>query len=213
MTDPAARAPRQPIFNVPPVTKALLVVNLAVQLAQLLLPAGLDDLLVVDGGLIPARYTIAGALGWPALLAPLTYQFIHGSWGHLAMNMVVLLAFGSGVERDLGGRRMLAFYLLCGILAGAAHVAAFPQSSDPVIGASGAISGLFGAILRRQFRTAGGRLWPLVLLWAVMIAATGAAGLGAGAEPVAWVAHLGGFAAGLVLVPLFAGRSRPRLGG
>lgn len=194
------------MFNIPPMTQALLAANVAVHGARLLLPERLDDAVVLAFAFIPARYTV-GPRGWPALVDPVTYQFLHGSLTHLAVNMLALLAFGGGVERRIGGWRMLAFALLCGILAAAAHLIAYPFSDVPIVGASGAISGLFGGVLRFQARAgAGGRrsLLPLVVLWVILIIVTGQIGMpGTDGAAVAWVAHLGGFAAGLLLFGRF----------
>lgn len=195
------------MFNIPPMTQALLVANAAVHGLRLLLPARLDDAVVLTFAFIPARYTVADALGWPALVDPVTYQFLHGSLTHLAINMVALLAFGGGVERRVGSWRMLAFAIICGILAAVAHLAANPFSTDPIIGASGAISGLFGGVLRFQARgrPEGRRaLGPLIVLWVILTVATGQISMpGTDGAPVAWVAHLGGFAAGLALFGFF----------
>ncbi len=193
-------------------TKALLVANVAVHALRLLSPARLDDALVLTLGFVPARYTLARALGWPALVDPVTYQFLHGSLTHLAVNMLALLAFGGGVERRLGGWRMLVFAIICGVLAAAAHLAANPFSTDPIIGASGAISGLFGGVLRflaRARAESRRALGPLILLWIVVTIVTGQISMpGTDGAPVAWVAHLGGFAAGLVLFSFFERRPR-----
>jgi membrane associated rhomboid family serine protease len=194
---------RQPIFNLPPVTTWLLVANVAVHLVRLLLPARLDDALLSELAFTPARYTVPGGFGWTALIDPLTYQFLHGGLAHLAMNMLALVAFGSGVERRIGGLRMLVFALVCGIAAAATHFAVYPTSLDPVIGFSGALSGLFGGILRFIARRGGTRLWPMVAVFLVMMVVTGETGMGAEGEIVAWVAHIGGFAAGLALFGLF----------
>jgi rhomboid family protein len=199
---------RQPIFNVPPVTKALLLVNVAVHVLRLLLPADADDALVSTFAFIPARYTMAAGLGWPALVDPITYQFLHGSFVHLGVNMLALLAFGSGVERRIVGWRMVVFFLVCGVVSAAAHLAAYPSSPEPIVGASGAISGLFGGVLRFQFDTApGGRrgLWPVIILWIVVNFLLGQTGMpGTDGASIAWVAHLGGFIAGLLLFDLAA---------
>ena len=125
MSDHPTPPARQPIFNVPPVTKALLLVNVAVHLLRLLLPADIDDALVSTFAFVPARYTVADGLGWPALVDPITYQFLHASFVHLGVNMLALLAFGSGVERRTGGWRMLVFFLVCGVVSAAAHLAAY----------------------------------------------------------------------------------------
>jgi membrane associated rhomboid family serine protease len=204
VTEPIHPAARQPIFNIPPITGALLIANVAVHGLRLLLTPSLDDTLVETFAFIPARYTEPGGFGWPALVDPVTYQFLHGSLTHLAINMLALLAFGAGVERRIGGGRMLTFALFCGVASAAAHLVAYPASVEPVIGASGAISGLFGGVLR--FRMGGGSrhgLWPLVALWIAMDVITGVTGLGGDGESIAWVAHIGGFLAGLLLFGWF----------
>jgi membrane associated rhomboid family serine protease len=206
---------RQPIFNVPPVTKALLLVNVAVHLLRLLLPADIDDALVSTFAFVPARYTMADGLGWPALVDPITYQFLHASFVHLGVNMLALLAFGSGVERRTGGWRMLVFFLVCGVVSAAAHLAAYPSTLEPIVGASGAISGLFGGVLRFQFgaaRAARRGLWAVIILWIVVNFVVGQTGMpGTDGAPIAWVAHLGGFIAGLLLFD-FAARHPARHG-
>ncbi len=216
MSDRPTPPARQPILNLPPITKALLIVNVAVHVLRLLLPAHLDDALVSTLAFIPARYTLADGLGWPALVDPITYQFLHANFIHLGVNMLALLAFGSGVERRIGGWRMLVFFLVCGVVSALAHLAAYPSTPEPIVGASGAISGLFGGVLRFQFGAAPGRrrgLWPIIILWIAVNFVVGQTGMpGADSAPIAWVAHLGGFLAGLLLFDLaarHATRDRP----
>ena len=216
MSDRPTPPARQPILNLPPITKALLIVNVAVHVLRLLLPAHLDDALVSTFAFIPARYTLADGLGWPALVDPITYQFLHANFIHLGVNMLALLAFGSGVERRIGGWRMLVFFLVCGVVSALAHLAAYPSTPEPIVGASGAISGLFGGVLRFQFGAAPGRrrgLWPIIILWIAVNFVVGQTGMpGADSAPIAWVAHLGGFLAGLLLFDLaarHATRDRP----
>jgi membrane associated rhomboid family serine protease len=204
MIDSPHEATRQPIFNVLPATKALLIANVVVHLLRLLLPENLDDAVVTTFAFIPARYTEPDAFGWSALVDPITYQFLHGSLTHLGINMLALLAFGAGVERRIGGPRMLAFTLICGVVAALTHFAIYPWSIVPIIGASGSISGLFGGILRFHVYSGSRRsLWPLVALWIIMDVVTGTMGMGGDGEPIAWVAHIGGFIAGLLLFGLF----------
>jgi membrane associated rhomboid family serine protease len=200
MTGPEVRSPHQPAFNLPPMTKWLLAVNVGVYLLRLILPAGLDDSLVFDLGFVPLRYHAGEWLSWPAVVSPITYQFLHASLLHLGVNMLALVAFGAGVEQRVSGGRFLVFYLLCGIAGAAAQFVVAPNADDLLIGASAAISGLFGAILR--FRVARQGIWLIVVIWLVTDVVTGVSGVGS-AEPVAWVAHLGGFATGLILFPLF----------
>jgi len=208
VTDHPTPPARQPIFNIPPATRALIVANVAVHLLRLLLAPATDDALVSLLAFVPGRYTGPGGIGWPALVDPVTYQFLHANLIHLGVNMLALLAFGSGVERRLGGGRMVIFYLVCGIASAAVHFAVYPTSLVPIIGASGAISGLFGGVLRLQFGGGtGGRrgLWPIVIFWIVVNVVLGQAGMpGMEDTAIAWVAHLGGFAAGLLLFNLAA---------
>jgi membrane associated rhomboid family serine protease len=206
MSELTPREARQPIFNIPTVTKALLVAEVAVHGIRLLLPRDIDDALVTTFAFIPARYTLAGAVRWPALVDPITYQLLHGNLAHLGANMLALLAFGAGVERRIGGWRMLVFAALCGVASAAFHLVGYPASTAPVIGASGAISGLFGGVL--WFRLKGGvgraaEMWVLIALWVVMDVVTGLSGIGGEGASVAWVAHIGGFLAGLLLFELF----------
>jgi membrane associated rhomboid family serine protease len=204
---------RQPILNVPPATKALLIVNVVVHLLRLLLPTDVDDAVISTFAFTPARYTSAG-FGWPALVEPITYQFLHASFIHLGVNMLALLAFGSGVERRIGGARMLIFFLVCGVISAAVHFAAYPYSLEPIVGASGAISGLFGGVLRLLFGAGAAArrgLLPVVALWIVINFVLGQTGVpGSGGAAIAWVAHLGGFAAGLLLFDLAARDRRHR---
>jgi membrane associated rhomboid family serine protease len=199
-----AAAPHQPMFNLPPVTKALLVVNLLVFAAMLLMSDDATDRLIALLGFVPERYGSIEDATWPAIVAPVTYQFLHGSFAHVGANMLGLVAFGAGVEQRLGRWRFAVFYLVCGIAGAFTEFAADPGSGEVMIGASAAISGLFGAILRfRAFRR---RFWTLVVLWLLINAVTGVTGAGSEAEPVAWIAHVGGFVAGLLLFPLLMRR-------
>ena len=141
---------------------------------------------------------------------PVTYQFLHGGWVHLGVNMLSLAAFGAPVERTLGPVRFLLFYLTAGIVAGAVHVMFFADSSDPVIGASGAISGIFGGVL--MLMRSSGRLTSLLPIAGIWIALNVFFGMssatpGAGGEPVAWLAHVAGFVYGLAAIRLFLPRS------
>ena len=205
---PDPRPPREPILRVPPATGWLIAINLAVHLARLLLSSDQDDVVVNALGFDPA--SLSGPADWLAVLSLVTYQFLHGSWAHLGINMITLLALGPGVERPLGQTRFLVIYLLSGI-AGAVLQGVFtPNSDDLMVGASASISGIFGALLviwglyRRGRQPIG--LLPMTLLWISLMAITGITGMGAEGAPVAWIAHIGGFLAGMAL----GGLMRPR---
>jgi membrane associated rhomboid family serine protease len=161
---------------------------------------------------------------WPVFLTLLTSMFMHGGWLHLGGNMLFLWIFGNNVEHRFGSMRFLAFYLASGLAAGLAHALIEPQSEVPMLGASGAISGVLGAYLvlfpRNTVRV-------LLLFWMISVPAFVVIGcwilsqLWGGArmleqlnqgmgpvEGVAYAAHIGGLLAGLVLGTIF----RLRLG-
>lgn len=197
-------------INLPPAILWLIVINLAVQALRLLLSDAIDDKLVLQFGLVPANYTTDPGGGWLSMLAaPITYQFLHGGWVHVGVNMLSLAAFGAPVERALGPRRFVLFYLLAGIVAGLVHVLIYSDSPDPVVGASGAVSGVFGAVLI-LLRRGGGltSLLPVAGVWIALNVFFGITDLtpGAAGQPVAWAAHIAGFVFGLAAITLFLPR-------
>ncbi len=144
----------------------------------------------------------------PAALTLVTGMFLHGGWMHLLVNMLFLWIFGDNVEDAMGHLRFLAFYLLCGVAGGLAHVAGNPQSVAPVIGASGAIAGVLGAYLVLHPKA---RVLTLFMFYLVRLPAFVVLGgwigfqflqlsMESGGGVVAWWAHIGGFIAGMILV-------------
>lgn len=199
--------PHEPLFNLPPYTKWALAILLG---THLLLHFALSDnaynWVFTNLGFIPAR--IGGDLPFTlwTVLTPFTYMALHASWLHLIMNGVMLLAFGSGIERWMGGRRMVIFSVLCGLIAVATHFALNPHSMQPVVGASGAISGLFAAALimiNRGQQELGGRfgLLPFIVIWVGISIAFGMTGAPDGSA-IAWAAHVGGFLGGFAVLKL-----------
>jgi membrane associated rhomboid family serine protease len=154
-----------------------------------------------------------GGLTWGALLSSM---FLHGGWGHLIGNLWFLWIFGNNIEDSMGHFRFLAFYLLTGLAAAGAHVLSEPSSALPIVGASGAISGVMGAYLVLYPRAKVRTLLVLVVFITVVdipaffylgywffiqLASAGLSGDTGGG--VAFMAHVGGFVAGVVLVLLF----------
>jgi membrane associated rhomboid family serine protease len=208
--------PRQ---RFPFITAALVVINIAVFVYQVMIQLTLGDAglsaFMADFGVVPARLT-GGALLEPGLV---TSMFLHGGLLHIVSNMLYLLPFGDNVEDRLGHTRYLVFYLLCGIAASLVHVGFNPGSVVPVIGASGAIAGVLGAYL---MLVPGGRVRGLLFLWVIVDTVelpaivfigfwfvlqlfNGLASLGVTTNEsggVAFWAHIGGFLAGLLLAPL-----------
>ena len=149
-------------------------------------------------------------------LAVLYSMFLHGSLLHIGGNMLFLWVFGNNIEDKMGSLRYAIFYLLSGVVATLAHVAAQPDSTVPLIGASGAIAGVMGAYLvlfpRVRIRTVFifffilirdvPAMW-LLLAWFVLQFFTG------NSSGVAWVAHVGGFAFGALVALIFRSRLQP----
>jgi len=225
----------------PLVTVGLILANLAVFAYQLSLQAGPDagaagaaDAFLLEFGTIPCRLT--GACGAPAefphpAATVLTAMFLHAGLFHVGGNMLYLWIFGNGVEDRLGHLRFLLFYLVAGVAAALAQTAAGPASRVPMVGASGAVSGVLGAYLllfpyaRVLTLVLFGffvrfvhvpallvlGLWIVVQLVSGVIAVGHAAGSGVDAGGVAWFAHIGGFVAGMALLFVLRPRSRRRL--
>jgi len=153
----------------------------------------------------------------PASLTLLSYMFLHSGWMHLFSNMAFLWVFGDNIEDAMGHFRFLAFYLLCGIAAALTYALITRDQFAPLVGASGAVSGVIGAYLILHPRT---KVW-ILLFWRIPLKIPALLGLGgwavlqiysvmeAGAGNVAWWAHLGGLAAGIVLIPFFKHREVP----
>lgn len=147
----------------------------------------------------------------------LTSMFMHGSWMHIIGNMWFLWIFGNNIEDAMGRVRFVFFYLICGVAAALAQVLLSPASAIPMVGASGAISGVMGAYvilfprvkvytllpLGFYITTIALPAWVMLGYWIVLQVLGGLAAPGEGGG-VAFAAHIGGFVAGMVLIKLFA---------
>ena len=176
----------------------------AVAASFALIPAELAEVRIFGG---PAHGPM-DALAIPEGYTLITYMFLHGDIIHLASNMLFLWVFGDNVEDALGHLRYLAFYLICGILAGGTHAYMLPTSKLPLIGASGAVAGVIGAYLMLHPRV---MVWVLALrviplkisaAWVlgVWVATQVVMVLVASSDQVAWWAHIGGVASGAILI-------------
>jgi membrane associated rhomboid family serine protease len=225
-----------PSRTIPIVTIGLILLNAVVFLYQISLEVGGEgvarasaDAFVLEFGVTPCRLSGAcrGGADLPSpILTVFTSMFVHGGILHVLGNMLYLWIFGDNVEDTLGHGTFLLFYLASGVIAVLAQTLATPSSTIPMIGASGAVSGVLGAylVLFPHARV----LTLLVLgffirivrvpailvlgLWVAVQLAGSLADVGrSGAGRIAWLAHLGGFGAGLVLVFLMRPRARRRL--
>jgi membrane associated rhomboid family serine protease len=203
-----------PTRRFPLVTVVIIVLNVLVFAFEFLLPVDALEALVTTWGLIPYRLANLEPL---AFVTVFTSMFLHSGFAHLLGNMLYLWIFGDNIESALGSSRFILFYLLCGIGAALGQIVVAPRSTIPMVGASGAISGIMGGYLflypRAEVETLVFlgyfirliRLPTTVVLgsWIVLQLFSGVMSLGMqAAGGVAWFAHIGGFLAGVVLVVL-----------
>ena len=204
----------QPSYSVPVVTYFLMAINLLVFIVQLQI--GFDnEAFFYTYGLVPAKFTVHEMSRHFSLanqlISVFSYMFLHGGFLHFVGNMWSLYIFGDNVEEHFGSLRFLGFYLICGAISGLLHFLLNPISSMPTIGASGAVAGVMGAYFLLFPKSRILTLIPIIIIpWFVEIPAfiflgiwffmqvLNAAGSGAGAG-IAWWAHIGGFAAGLLM--------------
>ncbi len=200
-----------PHQQTPLVTYVLIAINILIYLREMFLPLEAGQLFVMQYGAIPLEISHGRQLH-----TVFTSMFLHGGLLHLAGNMLYLYIFGDNVETLCGHFRFLAFYLFCGALAFFSHYIFAPMSQVPMIGASGAISGVLGAYALRFPHARVHVLIPLFIffyrvripavlvlgVWFLMQLASGFSS-SAGGGGVAWFAHIGGFVAGLVLIRSF----------
>lgn len=216
---------REPLFNLPFVVVALIAICAGVHLVRAYILTEAQDLwLLVRFAFIPLRYSGGYALDAYAFMSPWAYSFLHGGFAHLIVNVVWLAAFGSPLANRIGVMRFLAFWLVTSLAAVALHYVLHRFDATPLVGASGAISGMMGAAARFGFRVDRRRRkpafdGPILSIPAVFQSRTAvtflavwmavnllmAFGFGApdGGGGIAWEAHIGGFLAGFLLVRLF----------
>ena len=197
----------------PVVTVALILINVVVFVVEALAPSeqALSEM-ILTWGLTPARLSSREPL---AVVTVFTSMFLHSGFMHIAGNMLYLWIFGDNIEEALGSGRFLLFYLLCGVGAAMGQYFVAPTSQVPMVGASGAISGVMGAYLllypHAQVETlllfgSLGRLvrLPAIVvlgLWIVLQLFSGLASLEAvSSGGVAFFAHIGGFLTGVIMV-------------
>ncbi|MGN6582470.1 MAG: rhomboid family intramembrane serine protease [Rhizobiaceae bacterium] len=224
---------REPIFNLPGVILLLIGICTAVQAFRLYVLDPRQDMeFMLDYAFIPLRYTGPYALDFYAFISPVTYAFLHGGWTHLFVNMIWLAAFGSPLANRMGVWRFLLFWIFTALVAALFHFLAHMGGNMPVVGASGAISGMMGAASRFGFRM--GRLdgrpafaGPMLSIgqalmsrtvvvflavWFVVNLVAGMGWISPGIDsPIAWQAHIGGFLAGFFCAAFFAPPTYPLL--
>jgi membrane associated rhomboid family serine protease len=206
----------QPSYSKPVVTVFLIVINILIFLFEFSLDPYSQNAFIATYGLVPDNFHFVNVL---------TSMFLHGGWMHVLGNMWFLWIFGDNIEDILGHGKYLVFYLLCGIAAGMTQTLFTPGSRVPMVGASGAIAGVMGAYLikfpRSQIRTLlfvvffittfDVPAWVMLIYWFGIQLLNGVGTVGSSAASqggTAFLAHVGGFVTGIVLVNLMRPQQR-----
>lgn len=222
---PSSPPVREPMFNLPRIVVLLIALCVGVHLVRTYVLTGDQDFwIILRFAFFPLRYSGGYPLDAYAFFAPVTYSLLHGGIGHLVVNMIWLAAFGSPLANRIGTIRFLVFWVATSVAAVGLHFVLHPQDATPLVGASGAISGMMGAAARFGFRidrsrglaAFAGPVLPIstvfrsrstVTFLAVWMGVNLLMGLGFGAPDgggqIAWEAHIGGFLAGFLAVRLF----------
>ncbi len=219
-----------PVTTVPLVTRGLIALNIVVFVYEVLLGPDLRAFLF-DWGFVPVRFTLAVKYHdmpvLPAVLPVLSSMFLHGGWSHIIGNMWYLWIFGDNVEDRLGHAGFLVFYLACGVVAALLHYLTAPLAEVPMVGASGAIAAVLGAYIVTFPRARVFTLLPffpfiqvvalpaffVLGLWFLFQFVLGLGALGStGGGGIAFWAHIGGFAAGAIVMKVVSVARPPRSG-
>ena len=206
----------QPSYSKPIVTVALIVINILVFLYEFSLDPYSKNAFIGTFGLVPDRFHFANVL---------TSMFLHGGWMHVLGNMWFLWIFGDNIEDILGHGKYLLFYLLCGVGAAMTQVYFSPDSRVPMVGASGAIAGVMGAYMMKFpysrintliflaffITTVEVPAWVMLIYWFFiqLISGVGSVGYSQVSQGgTAFLAHVGGFVAGIGLIYLMRPKER-----
>lgn len=206
-----------PIKIIPVVTIFFIAVNIFVYIVQLMYGGSSRDFIFAFGAIPHNIATFESSQPLHPLLTIFSSMFMHGGLFHIGGNMLYLWIFGNNIEETLGHVKFFLFYLFCGIIAALSHTITTPNSNIPMIGASGAVSGVLGAYLI-LFPMA--RIHTLIFLgffiqivripalivigfWAIIQIVNGLVTQGIQQGGIAWFAHIGGFIAGLVIIKLW----------
>lgn len=209
--------------SLPLMTLSLIIINCYVFYREISVSDRVLNAMIRQYGLTPISFIEslnAGSLSMGDYSPLLSNLFLHGGWMHIIGNMWYLWIFGDNVEDWLGRVSFIAFFLVTGLIANISHILLDPFSSIPVIGASGAISGVLGAYLILYPTAKIKTLVPIFIflqifevpamlflgLWFFLQLKSGA--LASAGSNIAWWAHIGGFLAGMILIKIFPCRCK-----
>lgn len=212
-----------PTQTFPFITIGLIALNCMIFIWQITSPLGIEKIAYYFGAIPQNLLSFNITQPVHPILSVFTSMFLHGGFFHLAGNMLYLWIFGNNIEDSLGHIRFLIFYLFSGIIAAYVHAVTDPNSFIPMIGASGAVSGVLGAYVllfpkaRIYTFIFFGFFWQIIRLpavvvigfWAIIQIVSGLLIYGSGQQGgVAWFAHIGGFAIGLITIKLWLPKKR-----
>jgi len=215
-----------PTRHFPIITIALITANIAVFIFQILSPYESQKIAYAYGAVPLSLLTFDTAQPLHPVMTIFTSMFMHGGPLHLGSNMLYLWIFGNNIEDKLGYVKFIIFYLLCGGVAAYAHAFANPESTIPMIGASGAVSGILGAYILLFpharvhtlvffiFFVQVIRLPAIIVIgfWIGIQFINGMINHGSAAQGgIAWFAHIGGFVFGLLMIRSFVKNRRRQL--
>lgn len=200
----ATEKPHEPILKLPKTVKWLSAVLLAFFGVTLFAPTEIANTIFLNLAFQPDLYIAPNGKHWMWLTMPFTHALLHGGWFHIGMNIGMLLAFGSAVEKYIGGKKLMAIFLVTTAVGALTHLAFYWGETGALIGASGGISGLFGALLRvmqehGQMKPGWRAVMPITLLWIGISVLFAVFATTPGGATIAWTAHVGGFLGGLLL--------------
>ena len=212
-----------PTYRLPYVTIGIIISNILIFLLEIISPPGMEKTVYAYGAVPQYILTFEKFQPIHPAVTVFTAMFMHGGVFHLGGNMLYLWIFGNNIEDKLGHLRFIIFYIFCGITAAYSHALIDPHSLTPMIGASGAISGILGAYLLLFPRTG---VYTLIFLgffvqvvkipalivigfWAIVQFINGLVSTGLVKQGgVAWFAHIGGFLIGLLTIKLWLPRRK-----
>lgn len=196
--------PAPKMINIPPLTFwtfSAIVVIYALQAYATFIPVRAW----FDLAFVPLRYMDVDTV-WPwGVVSPITHMFLHGGWMHVLMNGFMFIAFGAACEKLMGKRDSVVLFIAAGLCGAFAQFLVDPASPYPMVGASGALSGLFAAVVMHMQRVGAmptGRfgIWSIAALWIGISMFTALIGGGLGMGNIAWAAHAGGFLGGILMM-------------
>lgn len=207
----AQKAAAEPFFNfgaIPQTTKILAIAMVAIHAILTIILGAPEHLKAIYMlGFIPGAFTGNYDYNWWAPLTPLTYNFVHGSWPDVILNAIMIFALGTFLERMMGAKAFIKFFLLCGVGGAAVYFLLNTLTNAPIIGSSTATGGMFAAAIMMLYeqgrfgaltgKLAGKGPWPIIGIWVGIMLLFGI--IFGGNQ---WPAHIGGYLTGSLLYTL-----------